>query len=324
MSLIFKKPGILTTVQDLGRTGARRFGINPNGAMDTAAARLINVILRNDESEAVLEMYFPAPEIEFDADTMFAIGGADFGAKVDGVPTPNWSTAFVSKGDVLKFEKKISGNRAYLAVTGGSRIDKWLGSASTNLVATAGGFSGRKLKAGDRIDCPTISHKTPAFAIGPSIIPRYSRFPTVRVVAASEFELLTSTAERMFLGEGFTLTNDCDRMGYRLTGKPLHLLHEMQMVSAAVTFGTIQLLPDGQLIVLMSDHQTSGGYPRIGNVISVDLPVLAQCGPGDGVSFEMVSIEEAELLALEFEKELNFLRIGCKLQNQNVDGCIFQ
>jgi antagonist of KipI len=103
-------------------------------------------------------------------------------------------------------------------------------------------------------------------------------------------------------------------MGYRLSGKPLHLLEERSMVSAYVTFGTIQLLPDGQLIVLMADHQTSGGYPRIANVISADLPLLAQCGPGDGVSFEMTSHDTAERAVLRFESELNFLRVGCRLQ----------
>ncbi len=149
--------------------------------------------------------------------------------------------------------------------------------------------------------------------------PRYSRFPTVRIVPGNEFEFLTADSAGIFLGEGFTFTKECDRMGYRLAGKPLNLLDEVQMVSAAVNFGTIQLLPDGQIIVLMADHQPSGGYPRIGNVISVDLPILAQCGPGDGVSFAMVSIDEAERLALQFEGELNFLRVGCRLRNQNVD-----
>ncbi len=317
MSLIFRKPGILTTVQDTGRTGARRFGINPNGAMDSTAQRLVNIIIGNDESEGVLEMHFPAPEIEFDSDAMIAIGGADFGAKVNGESISNWSTAYVPRGGVLTFENKISGNRAYLAVRGGFGIDKWLGSTSTNSIAGVGGVSGRKLIAGDRIVCGDSQRREHQYTIGSSILPRYSRFPTVRLIAASEFEYLTPFAERIFLGEGFTLTNDCDRMGYRLAGKPVHLLDDSQMVSSAVTFGTIQLLPDGQIIILMADHQTSGGYPRIANVISVDLPLLGQCGPGDGVSFAMVPIEDAERLMLEFEDKLNFLRVGCRLQNHD-------
>jgi antagonist of KipI len=105
-------------------------------------------------------------------------------------------------------------------------------------------------------------------------------------------------------------------MGYRLDGVRLSLLHRFELVSSSVTFGTIQLLPDGQTIILMADHQTTGGYPRIGNVISVDLPLLAQCGPGDGVSFKLVTTEEAEAASARFERELNFMRVGCRLQTR--------
>jgi antagonist of KipI len=171
------------------------------------------------------------------------------------------------------------------------------------------------LNAGDKLEIGQAKYTTNLIS-GTSIRPRYSRFPTVRIIAGSEFDLLTANSERTFLSDGFTFTNACDRMGYRLSGIPLHLRHEHHMVSCAVTFGTIQLLPDGQMIILMADHQTSGGYPRIANVISADLPILAQCGPGDGVSFAMTSIEEAESLALRIETELNFLRIGCRLRNQ--------
>ncbi|MEO8042106.1 MAG: biotin-dependent carboxyltransferase family protein [Acidobacteriota bacterium] len=319
MSLIFKKPGILTTVQDLGRTGSQSAGINPNGVMDAAAARLINAILGNDDSAAVLEMHFPAAEIEFDEGTVFALGGADLGAELDGRELRNWCSSFAKKGSVLKFAARRSGNRAYLGALGGFEIDKWLGSSSTNLAVGGGSFSGRRLIAGDRLDVSGSSEKIRELKIGPSIIPRYSRFPTVRIIAGCEFEFLTANSERMFLSEGFTFTRDCDRMGYRLSGTPLHLLHERQMVSSAVTFGTVQLLPDGQIIILMADHQTSGGYPRIANVVSADLPILAQCGPGDGVSFAMISVAEAELLAVEFENELNFLRVGCRLRNHDSD-----
>lgn len=284
--------------------------------MDTAAARIVNILAGNDDADAVLEMHFPAAEIEFEHDSLIALGGADFDARLDGNPTPNWTCTTVSKGSLLKFARRRSGNRAYLAVKDGFHVDPWLGSASTNLVAGIGGFAGRKLASGDRLECDTPSERGSVTA-GRSIVPHYSRFGTVRILAGNEFEYLTATSERLLVRSGFTLTNDCDRMGYRLNGKPIHLLHDLRMVSSAVTAGTLQLLPDGQLIVLMADHQTSGGYPRIGTVIPVDLPILAQCGPGDGVSFEFVTIGEAERLSLRFETELNFLRVGCRLQNQN-------
>ena len=312
MSLVVSKPGILTTVQDLGRTGYRSLGINPGGVMDRAAARLVNTLLGSDASEAILEMHFPAGEFVFETEISFAIGGADLGASLNGKAIRNWSVATADKGDVLRFAERYTGNRAYLGIAGGFRIDQWLGSKSTNLVASAGGFFGRKLAAGDRIEFAEprkVSLKT----VGPSIVPRYSRFPTVRIIAGAEFDLLTGIDEGRFLNSAFTVTGESNRMGYRLSGEPLHLLDAKEMVSAAVSFGTIQLLPDGQLIVLMADHQTSGGYPRIANVIEADLPLLAQLGPGDGVSFHLVTMEEAERAILEFERELNILRVGVAL-----------
>lgn len=312
MTLHIRRPGILTTVQDLGRVGPRSLGINPNGVMDRTATRLINTLLGNDENEAVLEMHFPAAEIEFDAECSFAIGGADFSARLNEEAIRNWSSFAAGKGDVLRFTKPGSGTRAYLAVTGGLAIDPWLGCRSTNMVAEAGGFTGRKLKSSDRIELRGPLRVKP-HTIAPSVIPKYSRFPTVRIAKSGEFDLLTAISERAFLNDGFTVTNESNRMGYRLSGHPLHLLHKKEMVSAAVTFGTIQLLPDGQLIVLMADHQTAGGYPRIANIISADLPLLAQLGTNDRVSFHLVSIEDAEHLVAEFERDLCRLRTGIRL-----------
>jgi len=312
MSLFISKPGILSTIQDLGRVGFRSLGINPNGAMDRRAVRLSNILVGNDDAEAVIEMHFPAPKIVFEKPCSFSIAGADLGALFNGLPLANWSGAAALEGDILSFNEMRQGTRAYLAVAGGFQIPEWLASKSTNLAVGAGGFSGRKLEAGDRIDLarPRVHS---SLAVGPSMLPKYSRFPTVRVIPGGEFDLLTSVSERVFLNDGFRVAPNSDRMGFRLDGQPLFMLHEKSMVSAAVTFGTIQLLPDGQLVVLMADHQTSGGYPRIGNVISADLPLLAQLGPGDGIGFHLCSLEESIRLAGRFERELCFLRSGVKL-----------
>lgn len=319
MSFVIRKPGILSTVQDLGRAGSRRFGVNPGGAMDRTAVRIINTLLGNDDSAATLEMHFPAAEIEFEHDIEFAIGGADFAAELDHRTLDNWSTVLAHAGSVLRFRGKPSGARAYLGIRGGIAADQWLGSRSTNLSVRLGGHQGRPLQKGDRIDCAPSGDTFVHLRAAGSIIPRYSRYPTVRLIPGPEFDLLTATSERELVNGAFTLTSDCDRMGFRLVGKPLHLLHRREMVSAGVTFGTIQLLPDGQLIVLMADHQTSGGYPRVGNVVSVDLPLLAQCGPGNGVGFAIVPVGEAESLSLQFEQELNFLKAGCRFQ-RNAHG----
>jgi antagonist of KipI len=318
MSVFIEKSGLFTTVQDLGRTGFRRFGINPNGAMDRTAARLINVLLGNDEAEAILEMHFPAPRIRFESAAVLALGGGDFSARLNERPLGNWRPITVRPGDVLEFTGRISGNRAYLAVKGGFEIARWLGSASTNVTAQLGGYEGRPLRAGDRL----VFRKSPSAPAGPenysisnSLIPRYSRFPTVRFVEGGEYELLTGLSQETFLKGDFIVAPDSDRMGFRLAGPPLYLSHEKEMVSSAVDFGTLQLLPGGQLIVLMADHQTTGGYPRIGHVIPTDTPLLAQLGPGDKVAFYPVSIADAESLMSDFARDLNLLRLACRFRH---------
>ncbi len=193
MSIFIKKSGILTTVQDLGRNGFRRFGINPNGAMDTQAVRLINILLGNDESEAVLEMHFPAPIIEFEENAIIALGGADFGAEINGQPIENWRPFYVEKGNVLSFKSKIFGSRAYLAVKSGFELEKWLGSFSTNLRAEIGGFEGRALRENDRISLNSklkIQNSKFDYKISDSLIPNYQKCAAeIRVIEGAELEI---------------------------------------------------------------------------------------------------------------------------------------
>jgi antagonist of KipI len=317
MSLLLTKSGLLTTVQDLGRQGFRRFGINPNGVMDQTAARLVNILVGNDDGEGVIEMHFPAPHITFEDDTVAAIGGGDFGPVLDDEPIENWRLFLAKKDSILKFTRKESGNRAYLAIRGGLKVDDWLGSSSTNLAAKIGGFGGRKLEAGDRIDFKQ-DLKTPnglkPRRIAGSLIPLYRPFPTIRIIPGGEFEYLSREGREILQDHNFTISKNSDRMGFRLTGDPVTLAGSRELISSAVSFGTIQLLPDGQLIVLMADHQTAGGYPRIAHVITHDLPLLAQLGANDKVAFHLVEVEHAEDLALAFERELSFLRVGCRFQ----------
>lgn len=313
MSLSIIKPGILSTIQDLGRAGSRPLGINLNGAMDRNAVRLVNTLLGNDEGEAAIEMHFPAAEVTFASKCSFALGGADLGATLNGSDVPLWTTIAAKEGEILTFSEKRNGSRVYLSVAGGFDIEPWLGSRSTNLNAEAGGLDGRQLKPGDTIGFRD-PHTVPTRKLGPTMTPRYNRFPTVRFIPSAEFELLTAISERDLLHEAFTITNDSNRMGFRLKAKPLYLLDQREIISAGVAFGTMQLLPDGQLIVLMADHQTSGGYPRLGNVISADLPLLGQLGPADGIGFHRVSTEEAEILASQFEKDLCTLRLGVSMR----------
>ncbi len=285
--------------------------------MDRTAVRLINTLLGNDAGEAVLEMHFPAPQIIFEANAVAAIGGADFAPTLDGQRLENWRPFIVKKGSVLKFTGKITGNRAYLALKGGFKTDEWLGSASTNLAVGIGGFKGHKLEHGDSIPikAKVKSKKAKAdYRISNSLIPHYSRFPTVRILPGAEFEFLSERGREMLLHQDFTISTNSNRMGFRLTGEPITLAEPCESISSAVDFGTIQLLPDGQLIVLMADHQTAGGYPRIGHVITRDLPLMAQLGANDKVAFHLVKTADAENLALEFEREVNLLKVAVRLK----------
>lgn len=307
MSITFQTNSILTTVQDLGRNNYRKFGINPNGAMDKHAVRLINILLGNDENEAVLEMHFPASNIKFDENAVITLGGADFRATIDDKPVENWRICFVEKGSTLKFTEKRFGARLYLSVKSGFVVEKWLESASVNFIAGIG----KSLKKDDvlkfKSNSQVANHQS---KIANSLLPIYSKFPTVRVVAGADFEKLNGFSEQNFLKTTFSISKDSNRMGFWLTGEPLYLTDNTELISSAVNFGTIQLLPNGQLIILMADHQTTGGYPNIANVISTDLPLLAQLNPNDKVAFHQVSIAEAERLTLQFERDLAFLKTG--------------
>ncbi len=315
MSILIKKSGILTTVQDLGRNGFRASGINPNGAMDKTAVRLINILLGNDETEAILEMHFPAPEIEFTENATVALGGADFAAEIGERKIENWRPVFVEKGEKIKFTEKVFGNRAYLAIKGGIKAEKYLKSASTNLKAGIG----NKLKNGDEIhfvQSPKSKVQSPKIKISGQIIPFYSRFPTVRITKGADFERLTDSSKETLAVVDYKLTAESDRMGFRLEGAGLVIRGEQEILSSAVDFGTIQLLPDGQMIILMADHQTTGGYPRIAHIVPTDLPLAAQLGANDKIAFKIVTQERAEELIMDLEKDLTLLKIGAK----NVHG----
>ena len=318
MSVVVRKAGILDTVQDRGRFGYRRFGVNPNGPMDAAAARLLNTLLENDENAAVIELHYPGGEFVFEKATAFAVGGADFGAEIADRPVVNWKIHRAAKGHVLKFRRKRFGNRAYLAVADGFSGEGWLGSTSTNLVARVGGINGRRLESGDRIEFAPSKLSAGVVnvsSLGNSLLPLYSPSPCIRIMRGPEFDRLTGIGQQALLNENFRITKNSDRMGFRLLGPALYKIDRDEMLSSGTTVGTMQLLPDGQIIVLMADHQTTGGYPRVGVIASVDIPLIAQLGPGDDLSFDLIEHAEAEALTMRFEKDLAFLRTGIRVRS---------
>ena len=318
MGILVQKAGVLDTIQDLGRNGFRKFGINPNGVMDRNALRLINILLGNTENQSAIEMHFPASEFVFNEEAIFTLGGADFTATLNKNPLDLLRVHYAKKGDLLKFSRKRRGNRCYLGVNGGFEVENWLNSSSTNLIAKVGGKEGRTLQKGDEIVFNTAQTTKGAagnLQVAGNLRPEIETQVRLRLTPGAEYRRLTGISEQNFLEKTFRITQDSNRMGYKLEGTPLHLLNTSEVLSSAVNFGTIQLLPNGQMVVLMADHQTTGGYPRIGHIIETDLSKLAQCGPGDEVGFDLVSLAEAERCRADYERDLSFLRVGVRFHS---------
>jgi len=314
------QPGMLTAVQDLGRWGHQRFGVPVSGPMDLWALRVANLLVGNSEGDAALEITLLGPSVSFDESVLIAFAGADLGAFAGELRLPVWHPVWVPAGSTLTFHGGRHGCRTYLAVAGGIAVPPLLGSRSTYARAGIGGHEGRSLRRGDAlpvgppsalaqrvIDTLARADGGPAVAhwgAGPSLRPPYSEAPMVRLLAGTHTGLLTPIGRERLFGDEFRLSSQSDRMGYRLEGPILELTRPVELLSEGVSFGTMQLPPGGSPIVLMADRQTTGGYPRVGEVASVDLPLLAQLRPGDRVRFRRCSLAEAQTIYLAREQEL--------------------
>jgi antagonist of KipI len=327
MSLHVLRPGMLTTVQDLGRPGLQRAGIPVGGAMDRLALRVANLLVGNDSGEAALEITLLGPTLRFQRDATIAVCGGDLAPAVNGIPLPQQRPVQLVAGSVLSFGSARGGCRAYLAAAGGFDLPEVMGSRSTYLPARFGGHQGRALRAGDvlplRGTCPSPPYRMPTF-YGDLRAPRWSAglrrdyaVPvTVRVVRGPEFtELEPASRDRVFTQE-FEVTSHSDRMGYRLLGTPLAFCNYREMLSRGVSCGMVQVPPTGCPLVLMADCATTGGYPRVAQVIAVDLPLMAQLKPGDTLQFQEVTLEEAHALYRRQEEELARLALGLRLKRE--------
>jgi antagonist of KipI len=321
MSLTIIKPGLLDTLQDLGRTGYSRLGINAGGVMDRYAAQVANMLVGNDTLEAVVEIHFPGAQFLFEQNTLVSITGGDFNAMLNDEPAPLWHPLVVRKNAVLHFPKLQYGSRCYLAVHGGFCVSKWLNSYSTHLKAGAGGFHGRKLEKGDEIPFRESSiyfagllkpgKEFEALKWQVDTGSTYLHPNEICFIEGNEWDQLTYQSQKAMLEDNFTIHPFSDRMGYQLKSVDLKREQNTELVSSAVSFGTMQLLPNGQLIVLMADHQTTGGYPRIGHVVSAHLPKLAQLRPSDCIHFIKIDIGTAEKMLIAQQQELNILHRAC-------------
>ena len=319
MSLQIIKAGLLDTIQDQGRYGYQHLGINPGGAMDRYSAQLANALLGKGFNSPVIEIHFPAPIVLFQTETIICITGADFTPAINNKKIPVNHPIAINKNTELHFEKKISGARCYLAMLHDVDLHEWLNSYSTNLIAAAGGFKGRALQKGDSLkfknnfDCKYLAEGKDLVLL-PWTIESFSSKKEIRFIKGNEWNWLTDEAMKMFAKSNYKILNNSNRMGYRLQGNALKVKEEVQLISSGVTFGTMQLLPDGQLIVLMADHQTTGGYPRIGHVISADLPLLAQCNPGDEIKFSSAEIAVAEQEFIQQQRNLQQIQTASKFK----------
>ncbi len=319
MSITILKPGLLTTIQDNGRWGFQHLGINPGGAMDILALQTANTLLLNNKEEAVIEFYFPAPIIQFNHAAFIALSGADFDASINGTKLPINQPIYVPENSTLQFNNKINGQVGYLAIQGGLELIEWMNSYSTHLKAAAGGFEGRALKAGDEIQLAVQAPKSSS-SKDCSILPwkadthAFYNHASCWFIPGNEFHLLTDEGKQLFTEAGFSITSQSDRMGYQLNGPSLQLIEPKVMISSAVARGTIQLLPNGQCIILMADHQTTGGYPRIGHIIGAHLAALAQKSIGQVLHFKPTDMATAENLLLMQAQHLHQLKNACNLQ----------
>ncbi|MDE3234459.1 MAG: biotin-dependent carboxyltransferase family protein [Bacteroidota bacterium] len=323
MSILIVKQGIADSIQDTGRFGYQHTGINPTGAMDTIAIQLANILVGNDPTAAVIELHFPASVFLFKQQACLAIAGADFGAMINDIPIATHTPVIIQKNCVLQFTKPIKGARAYLAVKGGFTLEHWLNSYSTHLKAGAGGYKGRYLQKNDELSLQehhcfsSVLKDTDAEQANWKIETRdfYTNDKVIKVIQGKELSLLTEEAIQLFTASSFQITSKSDRMGYRMKG-PAIAVPAQPMLSTGITKGTIQILADGQLIILMADHQTTGGYPRIAHVISADIPTLAQLTANDSITFKWVTQQEAEDAYVEQEQHLQQLQNACILRLQ--------
>ncbi|MFM7832360.1 MAG: biotin-dependent carboxyltransferase family protein [Planctomycetaceae bacterium] len=324
------RAGTLTTVQDFGRPGYRHLGVSSSGPMDVRSYRLANLLVGNEEGAAALEMTLVGPALLWHQSVCLAFSGAEMRGVVrlpGGLEceTRIGSPVQVPAGSVTDFGEAVRGCRGYLAVRGGFGGAMVMGSRAGQLRSGFPGYCGRQLQRGDELElcddggaggvggkCGAEFVQAEWFVRVADLPPGGSQPQVLRCLPGRHLDLLDSASRDRFWAGPFGLSADCDRMGYRLTGAELSLASAVQIRSEAVVPGTLQLSPDGRLLLLMADCAATGGYPRVGHVISADLPVAGQLRPGDCVRFELVTMELAQRAVKEQERGMALVRLGLR------------
>lgn len=301
-TLTVLSPGLLTTVQDLGREGFGTIGVSASGAADALSLRVGNKILGNPENIAGLEMTLLGGSFQFSADTRVAVTGSDFGTTIDGLPLEMNAIREIGRGQTLQFGPTKSGARCYLCVRGGIEVPAVLGSRSTHLLSALGGFEGRALRKGDILGIGGDSKCGAATFSTMNRSSLESARDIVRVTTGPQWDSFSEETKSNFLRQAYVVTEEANRMGIRLKGTDHQLQSTGEMITEGVSLGAIQATPGGQPIILFVEQQTTGGYPKIANVIAADLHKVGQLRPRDEFRFELVTMERARELFLEQER----------------------
>lgn len=308
-------PGLMTSVQDLGRLGSQALGMPVAGATDAIALRLANAVVGNPENTAALEIGYLGPTLVAASDGVRVVLGGK--AKLTVQPAGGgearsakpWRSLLLKRGDRFAIGAVEEGGVAYLAVAGGFAIPPFMGSLSTYMRSGLGGFEGRALKAGDRLPLNAIATEGDERELADAI--DYGS-GAIRVVLGPQDDRFTAKGIETFLSATYTVTKEADRMGIRLEGATVEHTRGADIASEGVVTGSIQVPGNGKPIILMADRQTTGGYTKIATVISADLARVGRMKPGDTLSFAAITVAEAESIRREQEKQVRRLIEGIR------------
>lgn len=305
MSVIrIQSPGLFTTVQDLGRPGFGPMGLSPSGAADPIALRLGNRLVGNADSGAALEMTLIGGTLLFPEGGTVALAGSDFGATLDDQPVTTWIVLKVNSGQTLRLGPTRSGARCYLCIQGGIKVNSFLGSASTHILSGLGGLEGRALRKGDVLNIGQTVATFRERKISSQSLQRLSPRKVLRVTSGPQSDWFPESSQGLFYTNTYRVTEDSNRMGLRLEGKAIPPHSRGQMITEGVSLGAVQIPDGGQPIILFVEQQTTGGYPKIANIISADLASLGQLRPRDDIRFEKVDFQSARDIFKEQEEIL--------------------
>jgi len=299
-----QSPGLLTTVQDLGREGFGPLGVSPSGAADPISLRIGNRLVANPESAAALEMTLLGGAFLFPQGATIALTGSDFGATLDGARLDLWKSTEVTPGQTLRVGSTQSGARCYISVRGGIAVKPFLGSASTHLLSGLGGYDGRALRKGDVLNITDEATPFRRKTIAPQALEQLVPRRILRVTPGPQSEWFPESSLRAFCENTYRVAEESNRVGLRLEGQPVARESKREMITEGVSLGAVQITASGLPIILFVEQQTTGGYPKIANVISADLHSLGQLRPRDDIRFEQVGWEAARSLLLQQEQLL--------------------